>query len=443
MAKIYITSLGPIKKFEMEVKKINLFIGEQATGKSTISKAVFFFRTLRDILVEYLYNISLDGKTDMDDTFPKTTRQEIENYFIDLFGYRWNLPETLELRYEYKEGYWTVVALQKRNGKNYLSINFSAEFEKDMKAYEGQAYDFYLSNKESSTNFSFATTERLRMHQELFRKISGMLNDDMQCYYIPAGRSLMTLMTNQKTKLDYNTMDLINRKFMQFIESIQSKFDMGISQAYKYYPVAERKFDISKVVESLVNGLKGDYLYAPGKEFLQLNNSNEKIPINFTSSGQQEVLWLLNQLYILMLRDEKAFIVIEEPEAHLYPTLQKQVIEFIIQFANVTGSSVIITTHSPYVLTCMNNLLYAGRLQSDKTKDRVEKIIGKGKLVKEGELFACKLIKSKEQTVFINLIDKESHEIITESIDEISDTVNKAYTELFYLEEEDEDREKI
>lgn len=439
MSRIYIKSLGPIKEFEMEVRKINLFIGEQATGKSTISKAIFFFRTIKDILVEYLYNISLDGKKKIDDTFPKTTRRVVKDYFVDIFGYSWNLPETLELRYVYKADYWTEITLQKRKGKKYLSIDFSPAFIKDMRSYEKEAYDFYLSGIESSTNFTFVTTERLRMHQELFRKISQLLNDDMQCYYIPAGRSLMTLMTNQKTKLDYNTMDLINRKFMQFIESIQSKFDMGISQAYKYYPAAERKFDVGKVVDSLISGLQGDYLYAPGKEFIQLKNSNEKIPINFTSSGQQEVLWLLNQLYILMLRDEKAFIVIEEPEAHLYPTLQKQVIEFIVQFANVTGSSVIITTHSPYILTCLNNLLYAGKLHGNKSKDRVDKIIGKGKLVKEEELFACKLIKSNEQTVVVNLVDQDNHEIITESIDEVSDTVNKVYTELFYLEEEDED----
>lgn len=68
----------------------------------------------------------------------------------------------------------------------------------------------------------------------------------------------------------------------------------------------------------LISDLKGDYQYNAGKEYIIVQN--EKIPINFASSGQQEVLWLLNQLYVLMLKKEKAFVIIEEPEAHLYPS---------------------------------------------------------------------------------------------------------------------------
>ncbi|MFQ8813157.1 MAG: hypothetical protein ACLR8X_08270 [Gallintestinimicrobium sp.] len=66
----------------------------------------------------------------------------------------------------------------------------------------------------------------------------------------------------------------------------------------------------------LITDLKGDYLYQGGKEYIIIedeDNHSERIPINFASSGQQEVLWLLNQLYILMLKKEKAFVIIEEP----------------------------------------------------------------------------------------------------------------------------------
>lgn len=58
------------------------------------------------------------------------------------------------------------------------------------------------------------------------------------------------------------------------------------------------------------------------------------------------MLWLLNQLYILMLKKEKAFVIIEEPEAHLYPGLQSKVVEFISYFANVNDSAIFITTHT-------------------------------------------------------------------------------------------------
>lgn len=73
---------------------------------------------------------------------------------------------------------------------------------------------------------------------------------------------------------------------------------------------------------------------------------------------------MLNQLYILMLKKEEAFVIIEEPEAHLYPSLQNKLMEFIAYFANVNQSSVLITTHSPYILTSVNALYCAGKVLS-------------------------------------------------------------------------------
>lgn len=41
MAKILIDNLGPIKHCEMDIREFTVFTGAQASGKSTIAKAVF------------------------------------------------------------------------------------------------------------------------------------------------------------------------------------------------------------------------------------------------------------------------------------------------------------------------------------------------------------------------------------------------------------------
>ena len=44
-------NVGPIKNCEVSITDFNVFTGAQASGKSTIAKAVFFFRTIKnDIL---------------------------------------------------------------------------------------------------------------------------------------------------------------------------------------------------------------------------------------------------------------------------------------------------------------------------------------------------------------------------------------------------------
>lgn len=436
MAKIIINHLGAISSFETEINRLNLFIGEQATGKSTICKAIYFFRSIKDELIKYLYNIAIDGP--QQELFPKAINSVSKQIFIELFGYSWKLPENLSLEYIYSNNIFINVSLRKNTrGKKFINIEFSKELKNQIKDFEKELLKYHDNTRTYDTLSSFVSTERLRLHQDIIKKINILFDDEMETYYIPAGRSLLTLMTNQKTKLDYNTIDLVNRKFMQFIENIQPKFDMGISNVHNYYPDGNRKFDVHKMSQEIIQGLKGEYLIENGKEYLAIPDSEEKVPINFISSGQQEILWLLNQLYILLLRNEKSFVIIEEPEAHLYPTLQKNVVDFIVQFMNITGSTVFVTTHSPYILSNVNTLYYAGRLIAENKKtNEVEKIMGKYNYIHPDCINACKLISKPNSTVCQKLIDKDSNEILTELIDEISDTINEKYTDLFYLEEE-------
>lgn len=51
MQKIIIKYLGPVRELEMEIKDFNLFIGEQATGKSTVAKLSVLDTTNRQIRV--------------------------------------------------------------------------------------------------------------------------------------------------------------------------------------------------------------------------------------------------------------------------------------------------------------------------------------------------------------------------------------------------------
>ena len=433
MAKIIIKHLGPISEFSMDIKQFNLFIGEQATGKSTICKAIYFFRTIKEELIKYLYNTAVDGT--LEERFPKTINTVCKSIFIDLFGYSWDLPNDLNLQFIYKKDISITVSLKKRyNGKKYINIVFSEKFKKTIMTYKDEALNYHNSTRTFDNMSSFISTERLRLHQEIIKKINILFDDEFETYYIPAGRSLLTLMTNQKTKLDYQTIDLVNRKFMQFIESIQPKFDGGIAKVHKYFPEEQRKFDVQVISSEIINNLKGEYQFAKNSEYLIIPKSNEKVPINFISSGQQEVLWLLNQLYVLLLRNEKSFIIIEEPEAHLYPTLQKRVVEFIIQVMNITGSTVILTTHSPYILTCANNLIYAGYLNNKKIE--TEKVLSKYKYISPDELNASKLSRKDGKTECKKIVSDEQNEIFSELIDDVSDDINKIYTDLYYLETE-------
>lgn len=98
-----------------------------------------------------------------------------------------------------------------------------------------------------------------------------------------------------------------------------------------------------------------------------------------------------------MLNQEKAFVLIEEPETHIYPLLQKRIMEFITIFANIQESRVFITTHSPYILNIMNNLYYAGVLADEGKEARVYKVLKKHLVIQKRKLSAYKLLSSQQK----------------------------------------------
>lgn len=433
MQEIQIRYLGPVKGLKMEIKDFNLLIGEQATGKSTVAKAIYFFRTIKTTLTDYLcqlYDSALYNGKDASEGFNKVLKKELKSVFISLFGFSWDLDQRLYLQYKYTEDVWIDVKL---NGsyKKYISVRYSSKLTQEIKSLENEALDLYTQKSNTTTiSLAYASKERLRNYDNFKNDVNRIFDDFQETYYIPAGRSMITLLANNRSLIENDNLDLITRQFMQIIDNIHGSFSDGIRNVHKRYPDGERKFDITKTTEMLISDLKGDYQYNAGKEYIVVQS--EKIPINFASSGQQEVLWLLNQLYILMLKKEKAFVIIEEPEAHLYPSLQNKIVEFIAYFANINSSSILITTHSPYILTSANICYCAGKAiqQCPDLSRRVHEIIGSKCSIAPEKVTALKI--NKDMSIQ-NLINEDFEEINTEMIDEVSDGINEKYTKLFYL----------
>lgn len=431
MQRIEINNLGAIKHFESEIRDFNLYIGEQATGKSTISKCIFFFRLIKESIVEYIFREITEPESIKKKRFPWCMNHHVKNLFVSLFGYSWDLDFDMNLCYRFTNDIYIQIALSKGDGKRkYISINYSPLLLKSVNIFKTEMMSKYTND--SDLNFAFISTERARIYQEIETVINSLFEDDASTYYIPAGRELLTLLSAQKTKIDYEALDLVNRRFMQFIESIQDKFNMGLSKVHQYYPSPNRNFNIQDIAKQIIGNMKGEYVKESDGEYILLGDGDRgKVKLNYASSGQQEILWLLNQLYILMLRQEKSFVIIEEPEAHIYPTLQREVVLFITQFMNLTDSKVLVTTHSPYILAMSNLLYYAGSLEQRNEITKLEGIIDKNHRIHPSKFLAWKLFPNKNALRITN--DKEN-EFDTSLIDEVSGIINKDYTKLYYYE---------
>lgn len=447
MQKISIKNLGPIKEFSSELLKMNLLIGEQATGKSTICKSVYFFRTIKDEVVDYLYYIAVMGVSgseqqrlgsvaSIDVSDPKkqilnVLNQNLKKKFKQIFGFDLTPNSAMEMHYVYDADISMGITIEESSGD--IAFQYSEKLATALKNLEREFVG--TLHHQELTDFSFAEAERRRIHREIKKRVNAIFDDSLSTYYIPAGRQLLALLSAQKTQIDYSSVDFINRKFMQFTESLQNFFGGGIKDAHKYNDVPKHKFDEAYVAQNIIRALKGDYRLRGGSEFLVIDDKHQ-IPFNYASSGQQESLWVFLQLYALMLREEPAFVIIEEPEAHIYPTLQHKVFEFITEFTNINNSSVLVTTHSPYILTSANVLYYGGRLsQYENSGDDLEKILSSSKYIYPDQFTAWKLNAGGDVE---SLVDEEYGDLRSSLIDEVSEEIDRLYTKLYYYEVEHE-----
>ena len=82
MQKIIIKNFGPVKDAEIEIKKVMVLIGEQASGKSTIAKLIYFFKTLKeDVFITILESSKLND-FDFENDFAKLIKKK----FIIFWG---------------------------------------------------------------------------------------------------------------------------------------------------------------------------------------------------------------------------------------------------------------------------------------------------------------------------------------------------------------------
>ena len=99
--------------------------------------------------------------------------------------------------------------------------------------------------------------------------------------------------------------------------------------------------------------LRGKYQVKNGVESLLIEGRRNPVFLNQSSSGQQEVIRLLQELFLSIVLKDARFRVIEEPEAHLSPLRQSLLVQLMIEMLNTTENEILITTHSDHILNAV------------------------------------------------------------------------------------------
>ncbi|MEA5421336.1 AAA family ATPase [Spirulina sp. CCNP1310] len=174
--------------------------------------------------------------------------------------------------------------------------------------------------------------------------------------------------------------------------------------------------------------LQGEYFKDREKniDYIQMNDGR-RVQLIHCSSGQQEALPLtliLESLPFLQKGLMGRSIYIEEPEAHLFPSSQRDIVNLIATVYNADRSRLqfVITTHSPYILTAFNNLLQAGILAqgaSPETLAKITQLVPESQFIDPQEIAVYQIANGTAESIILEdtgLIDAEIIDAVSEEL---------------------------
>jgi hypothetical protein len=197
--------------------------------------------------------------------------------------------------------------------------------------------------------------------------------------------------------------------------------------------------------------LKGDLIH--GEDTWQFGFDDGRIlSLSELSSGSKELLPLFSVLEMyeyqrpstssqiragIGSQDWYRFddFFIEEPEGHIFPNMQLELVRYFAEMANSDQllPHFTITTHSPYILTAFNNLIEAGQAARNNPMlhDEVAKIVPEQYWIKEGDFKAYAIEDGKLKSIL-----NESGFIEGNYLDQVSEVIGNEFDKLLGLEYE-------
>ena len=405
MKHLHLENIGPISIVDIDLQRYNIFIGPQSSGKSTIAKMVSFCSWIEKRALTTL----------SEDVFSNEQEfiEHVEEYhkMHDYFNSKSVLEyESQNIRIIYKDAKLTIKILDKITYKRKKILYIPS----DRNLVAMPRLDRLIV--ETNTNlrsFIFDWFDARGFYDKSHRL--NILDLNMEYYYDKDAKKVSQdriIHTNGKT------------------------YDIALSDASSGL---QSVTPLTLLLNYYSNQYFADYgkttSYEKEQELKQLEkkiNSLDQEGILTAILGPNNIVRSITRqnLYNNLTIPSSCNFIIEEPEQNLFPSTQAHLISYLLNICNAQEKqhSFTLTTHSPYILTQLNILLFAGLLQKRGKADQVSEYVSDAIAPDELNVYAVQ----NDGTV-VSIIDPETNMISQNYLDSVSEELSIKFQQLYRL----------
>lgn len=385
MEHLYLKNFGPIREMDIDLKPLMVFIGESGSGKSAILKLLSLLRWVhkRNNLRSYFVKNHLANEID----FSVISFTEL----LAISGLKEFVKDDTEIVFT------TEQVTYKSNGKVLDTPFIEGSFSLDKV--------LFLSDNRiilpDILGQYFNLNAKFPYHlEDTFLNFSHAMKSFPKGFTI---ESTDVVLTQENTILGVMSYYISNKKeddspfHIEFQNASSGTKTVSFVELITHFYTHSHLFDFNEVLE----------------------NQYKRLGIGGTGVKQWQEKRTLS-------------IFIEEPELSLFPSAQRRLLNRLVRdcFAENKQENCVtnlaFATHSPYILTSLNNLLLAGEIgKNSNKKDVVHNIISKEYWLTAGQVGAYAIEEGK-----VKYIIDEDNLINAEYLDSISEDIVAEFSQL-------------
>lgn len=397
MNKLTIRNFGPIKSVTIDLKKFTVIIGPQSSGKSCILKIASFCKWLEKRIElsqnpdKYL-SMEVIGAELLQ--FHKLNGFQKSNTFIKYesqfmaFSIAFDEIGKTTFDFQWKRNRWRY----KRPAIAYIPA------ERNIVAAIPNWFDVKLVHNNIRNYMSDWEEAR-----QLFSKSNSL--------------SILDLDTSYYFNLMENTDKIIVDKQGHTIDFTNAS--SGLQSIVPLYV--------------LISYLSDKSTYQAGVSSVANDKEHEKLKLMIERSMDVPKSLSTYEIIENLSRTQHTEIYLEEPEENIFPKTQYQLVKWLVQMMDVSvDNSISMTTHSPYILSSLNNLIQAADAISKdfRNADMIrDNILGSDAFIGFDDISVYAMIDGRVKTIK----DEELRLISQSALDSASDDISEDFSKLLEL----------